>query len=200
MDFDVSFLGPSTPVELAKSLPILRKIDQKEYKPVSQKVLYYLKGNEITEKDITSLSFTDQSIQATLVFTGLFFLLRAAIRSRTKIDQLQKDLVELKLPEYMTTDIVQIVQKYREEVETSSYDHRIRFAALDEMKWRIDVAISTGSLIRVMNPTVLMQMKLTDGSIKTFEVSVDKLNELRYNVARVLKDIEDIEKNPILKL
>jgi hypothetical protein len=78
-----------------------------------------------------------------------------------------------------------------------------------------------------MKPVILMQMTLSDGTTHTFEVSHEKFHELRhlllvqeqysinvsifwlahrafltvrYNVARVLKDIEEIEKHPILKI
>jgi hypothetical protein len=45
-----------------------------------------------------------------------------------------------------------------------------------------------------------MEMTLSDGTIKTFEVQVSKFHELRYNVTYVLKEMEDLEKRNILKL
>jgi hypothetical protein len=50
----------------------------------------------------------------------------------------------------------------------------------------------------VLEPSVLLEMTLSDGSIKTFEVSISKFHELRYNVAYVLKEIDDLEKRKIL--
>ena len=41
---------------------------------------------------------------------------------------------------------------------------------LVDMKWRVDVAISTSELQRAMKPAVLIQMTLSDGAIETFEV------------------------------
>lgn len=75
-------------------------------------------------------------------------------------------------------------------------------------------------LNRVLEPSILLEMTLSDGSIKTFEVGVwssnspwcgmwwpvslqvpvSRFHELRYNVAFVLKEMEDLEKRSILKL
>jgi len=38
------------------------------------------------------------------------------------------------------------------------------------------------------------------GSIRTFELTVEQFHELRFDVARVLKDMGDLENNPILKI
>lgn len=45
-----------------------------------------------------------------------------------------------------------------------------------------------------------MEVTTSDGRIKTFELSIEKFHELRYNVAKVLKDMEDLEQIPILKI
>jgi hypothetical protein len=43
-------------------------------------------------------------------------------------------------------------------------------------------------------------MVLKDGSIKTFEVSLEQFNQLRYSVAKVLHEIQTVERHPIIKL
>jgi COMM domain containing 5 len=68
------------------------------------------------------------------------------------------------------------------------------------MKWRLDVAISTTALKRVMQPSVTIQLPLSDGSVHTFEMSVAEFHKLRFNVARVMKDMLDLEKAPILRI
>lgn len=45
-----------------------------------------------------------------------------------------------------------------------------------------------------------MEMTTSDGKVKTFEVSHDKFHELRFNVARVLKEVQDLEQLQILKI
>jgi len=43
-----------------------------------------------------------------------------------------------------------------------------------------------------------MQLTLSNGKIYTFECSVDKFHELRYNVAKILKSLEDLKEHPTL--
>jgi hypothetical protein len=115
----------------------------------------------------------------------------------------------------------------------------VRFPTLADLRWRVDVTISTSSLNRVLKPTLLFQLTLSDGtittahahahsvrstvrcrdcsnsrrygvcvmnviasagSIRTFELTVEQFHELRFDVARVLKDMGDLENNPILKI
>lgn len=68
------------------------------------------------------------------------------------------------------------------------------------MNWRVDVAISSNTMSRVLKPTILMKMQTSDGKIQTFEVSVEKFHEMRYNVAKVLKEMQEIEQHPVLKI
>ncbi len=97
----------------------------------------------------------------------------------------------------------------------------MRLPTLDHLRWRVDVGISTSALARTLKPTVLMQvhgrqcfvdapgvsrlscatqMTLSDGSVKTMEMPVEKFHELRYNVAYVIKEMESVEKKSILKI
>jgi hypothetical protein len=77
---------------------------------------------------------------------------------------------------------------------------RLSFPGVADLSWRVDVAISSSKLSRVMKPSVLMQLSLTDGSVRTFEVSMEQFHKLRYNVAKVLKDMRDVESHPIMRL
>lgn len=45
------------------------------------------------------------------------------------------------------------------------------FPRIVGVKWRVDVAISTSHLERVMRPSIMMELALSDGTLKTFEVS-----------------------------
>jgi hypothetical protein len=43
----------------------------------------------------------------------------------------------------------------------------VRFPTLADLRWRVDVTISTSSLNRVLKPTLLFQLTLSDGTITT---------------------------------
>mmetsp|Transcript_12323 Transcript_12323/g.16631 ORF Transcript_12323/g.16631 Transcript_12323/m.16631 type:complete len:150 (+) Transcript_12323:55-504(+) len=74
------------------------------------------------------------------------------------------------------------------------------FPRIHHVQWRVDVTISTSSLERVMRPSVMMRLALSDGQIKTFEMSIEQFHKLRYSVARVLRNMQEIERNPIMRL
>ena len=57
-----------------------------------------------------------------------------------------------------------------------------------------------GLLSRVMRPNLLLQMVLSDGRIKIFEVSMEQYNQLRYSVAKVLHDMQGLSRHPIMKV
>ena len=56
---------------------------------------------------------------------------------------------------------------------------------LSTVRWRISVCISSATCSRVLRPFVLLELTLSNGSIRTMEMSVDKFNELRFSVAQV---------------
>ncbi|KAJ3450636.1 comm domain-containing protein [Anaeramoeba flamelloides] len=77
---------------------------------------------------------------------------------------------------------------------------KVTYPHLVDVNWRVDVVISSGVLSRVLKPVIMMQMILSDGQVKQFEVSVDKFQEMRYNVAKVISEMQNIEKMPVLKI
>jgi len=81
---------------------------------------------------------------------------------------------------------------------SSAHEQRIGLPSITDLNWRVDVTVSTTTMSRVFKPTVLMRLTLSDGSIRTFECPVDKFHELRYNVAKVLKSVQDLSQHPII--
>ncbi|KAK7496608.1 hypothetical protein BaRGS_00012260 [Batillaria attramentaria] len=79
-------------------------------------------------------------------------------------------------------------------------DSRPRLPHLVQLKWRVDVAISTSVLNRVLEPSIIMEMTFSDGHTKVFEVPVSQFHQLRYSVAYVLRQMEELEKRSILKI
>ena len=65
---------------------------------------------------------------------------------------------------------------------------------------RVDVTISSSFLSRALRPTILMEMTLSDGRVKCFEMPVEVFHELRYNVAKVLKGMRTLERHPVMRI
>jgi len=198
-----SFLGQSIPPEVRAIVVPLAQVDQKLFRKILEFVVENLKGEEITNAHLTELQRATDPQTAALVptfFSGLHYILRSAIRSKVSQEHLQADLNEIKFPQACTQDIAKVIQKGRTVLEDQALDQRIRFPTLSSLKWRVDVIVSSSFTSRVMTPVVMMETTASDGPKNTFELSVDKFHELRYNVAKVLKDMEDLEHNPILKI
>ena len=103
----------------------------------------------------------------------------------------------MNLPSPAIRAIVELLKTNRMDLELAqSLTNRTRFPRLDGLQWRVDVAISSSSLLRVFRPSIMMAMTLSDGQMKTFDVSVDQFHTLRYNVAKVLREMQELERHP----
>ena len=79
-----------------------------------------------------------------------------------------------------------------------SESKKVTLPSLEKLNWRVDVTISTTAQSRVFKPSILMRTTLSDGSIRTFECSVDDFHKMRYAVAKVLKGVNDLESHPMV--
>ena len=83
-----------------------------------------------------------------------------------------------------------ILKKLKE--ADSEHHRRKNKERFSEMNWRIDVALSTNSLSRVLKPEV--QFKLCNGSEETeFHMTVAQFQEFRRQTATIIKDIFTME-------
>lgn len=88
--------------------------------------------------------------------------------------------------------------------QADSTDHANleNFPTLADFQWRVDVAISSTSLSRIFQPSVLLGFLLqsTDGKTQhhTIECSIERFRKLKLEVAKALKLTEDICAHPML--
>ena len=109
----VTFLGPRIPDEVKKLFTLLQKLKQEVVEGILDLVVQFLK-EDITEEQFDStaqeLKLDKQTLS--IVFGGLLILVRGAVRSRVKLDQLQKDLQELRsIPQYLAQDVIKILKE-----------------------------------------------------------------------------------------
>ncbi|CAI5651417.1 COMM domain-containing protein 5 [Oreochromis niloticus] len=201
----LSFLGGRIPPEVESLSKNLKDVDQELFRKILKAVVSALEGKDCTEgmKSIAESSVIPQERLCHIV-AGIHRLLSEAIRIPTallKQETFKEDLKELRIPEDFITDFSSVVfGNRRAALEAAACQKDPHLPTLEELKWRVDVAISTSSLARALQPSVLMQMKLSDGRFQRFEVPVSKFQELRYNVALILKEMNDLEKRSILKI
>ncbi|KAM8800148.1 COMM domain-containing protein 5 [Eudromia elegans] len=199
-----SFLGARVPAEVEAMARSVRDVDRETFRRLLKVAVNALEGKDCKEsvKMIAESSNLSEE-QLAFLISGMYTLLREALRlplSTLKQEVFKEDLKELRIPEDFIVDFSSIVFGNRRPVSEGTALTRSRLPSVQDFKWRVDVAISTSSLARALQPSILMLLKLSDGTAHRFEVPVSKFQELRYNVALILKEMNDLEKRSILKI
>uniref|UniRef100_A0A3Q2ZWT3 COMM domain-containing protein 5 n=1 Tax=Kryptolebias marmoratus TaxID=37003 RepID=A0A3Q2ZWT3_KRYMA len=201
---DTSFLGGRIPPEIESMSRNLKDVDQELFRKLLKAVVGALEGKDCRDilRSAAETSLIPQE-RLSHIIAGMHKLLsESCLRF---LSQTLKSLFGLsfviRIPEDFITDFSSVVfGNRRAALEAASSQKDPHLPTLEDFKWRVDVSISTSSLARALQPSVLTQMKLSDGSFHRFEVPVSKFQELRYNVALILKEMNDLEKRSILKI
>ncbi|XP_062249496.1 COMM domain-containing protein 5 [Platichthys flesus] len=202
---DTSFLGGRIPPEIESMSKSLKDVDHETFRRILKAVVSALEGKDSRDvmKAIAESSTVPQE-RLSHIIAGMYRVLSEAIRIPTaslKQEAFKDDLRELRIPEDFITDFSSVVfGNRRAALEAATSQNDPHLPTIENFKWRVDVAISTSSLSRALQPSVLMQMKLSDGSLSRFEVPVSKFQDLRYNVALILKEMNNLEKRSILQI
>ncbi|CAN9514695.1 unnamed protein product [Ophioblennius macclurei] len=202
---DCSFLGGRIPPQIESFSKNLQDVDQELFRKLLKAVVSALEGKDSREamRSIAESSIIPQERLAHII-AGMHRILSEAIRipaASLKQETFKDDLRDLKIPEDFITDFSSVVfGSRRAALEAAASQRDPHLPTLENFKWRVDVAISTSSLARALQPSVVMQMKLSDGNLHRFEVPVSKFQDLRYNVALILKEMNDLEKRTILRI
>lgn len=200
------FVGHKIPLEIKKMTTLLSSLDKPAFRLILTATTAALEGKELNMKEllskVSSPKLTEESV--CFIISGLYRLLQLALRSSQsslKSEMLGEDLKELKIPDEFTADIISVVfGQRRPSLLKHALESGVHLNKLESLKWRVDVGISTSVLNRLLEPSVSMEMVLSNGSIHHLEIPMHKFHELRYNVAHVLKEIEVLEKRSILKI
>ncbi|KAL7886372.1 hypothetical protein AOLI_G00066670 [Acnodon oligacanthus] len=202
---DGGLLGGRVPAEIEAMAKELKDVDKELFRKILKAVVSAVEGRDCSgalAEVAQSGPLSDQ--QLSRVVSGMYALLREALRLPSpslKQEGFKDELRELRISEEFIADFASVVFGNRRSALDAVFTQQgPRLPSLEECRWRVDVAISTSSLARALQPSVLMQFKLSDGNIHRFEVPVSKFHELRYNVALILKEMNDLEKRSILKI
>ena len=98
---NVSFLGYNIIPPIKRIVPVLQKIDPQVLLPIANLSLGYLSGAEIGEEEFEAARNAAgiEKEPAAHLFTGLFYILRKALRGRVKSPEFRSGLEELRIPE-----------------------------------------------------------------------------------------------------
>eukprot|EP00911_Craspedida_sp_UC1_P002937 UC1_evm3s2143 len=203
-----TFVGAVVPPEI-KALPrLLSKLPEEHAKATFEGVLAlavaHVAGESVAEGAAERLVVEGavSIVQVQSLFIGLSYLVRAALRTppeKLKKIILREDLEALKFDAACVKALVKaLAGPERAARRADMTEAQVQLPRLDAFKWRVDVAISTSALERSLKPNVLMQMTLSDGRVHTFEVTAAEFHKLRYNVAFVLKEMEDLSRKQVM--
>lgn len=200
-----SFLGAQLPAEVAAMLRLLGDLDRGVFRKLLKLVVGGLQGEDCREAVQRLGAGADLSEdRLAVLLAGTHTLLQQALRlppASLKPDAFQDQLQELSVPRDLVTDLASVVfGSQRLLLHSVAERQAARLPHVASLCWRVDVAISTSALARSLRPSVLMQLRLSDGSAHRFEIPTVKFQELRYSVALVLKEMADLEKRCELKL
>lgn len=200
-----SFVGARIPQEIKRLPKTLKQLDRQTFRKILRVLAQSLEGSDGVDESyscIPSKAITEETVA--IVFSGLDKLVQCALRQPAgslKKEIFCDDLVQIGIQEEFIADLANTVFGPKQEaLRQSALDSCPRLPGLDNLRWRVDVAISTSSLSRVLEPTVTMEMTTSDGKVHRFEVGVRELQLLRYNVAEVLKEMGGLEGRSILKV
>jgi len=123
-------------------------------------------------------------------FAGLHWLLRTSMRSGFRAKLIEAELTEIRFHPPFVAPMLAALESGRRTVEP---DAACRLPTLEALRWRLDVAISTASLNKVLRPHLTLQCTLSDDSQHSFHVSRERFDELRYTVAKLLTEMQALE-------
>ncbi|XP_078458891.1 COMM domain-containing protein 5 isoform X2 [Lampetra planeri] len=167
----ISFLGLKPPREVEVMVGLVRDMDASCFCSILDVVAASLEGRDCS-RDVQALASSLPLSREHLshVISGTYTILQTALRLSTLKQEMFKDDLQH----------LRIPEKHLAEF--------------------VNVLYGKNVLARALRPSVLMQVSLTDGFTHQFEVPVSKFQELRYNVAQLLKEMSDLEKRSILRI
>ena len=189
---EVYFLGLAMPFEarrMVRTLPTLESVE-----PLLEAVMASLLAQTDPDPKKLQRAMSLDSTTLAATFTGMHWLVRACMRSGLKLKALAVELADIKVHQPSIEPILRIVQQGRTAHDTGTVPSSDALLPdLRDLRWRLDVIISTSGLHRVLRPQLTMQCSLSDGTQHAFNVSKPQFHQLRYTAAKLRKDMQDLE-------
>ncbi|KAF6205408.1 hypothetical protein GE061_019580 [Apolygus lucorum] len=65
---------------------------------------------------------------------------------------------------------------------------------IKDIRWRVNVILSSRDCSRVVEPIVYVELIMEDGDVEALEMSETKFHYLRQNVALLLREVETVKR------
>ncbi|CAF0805154.1 unnamed protein product [Rotaria sordida] len=206
------FYGWTVPKAISLCVQTLKECSSLPFKAI-QELISMSEDQILNEKSSSSLEVLtkfskDYSIsieQLIIIFNGFVQVLRLALKPPAaflKPDIFKDDLRDLKFSEQIIEAFHNILFGTKRDQLYQVIQDRDRpcLPLLKSFDWNLDVTLTTASLLRCIEPLLFFQFRTNDNRVLTFEVPIKRFNELRYNTALLLKEMEEIDSKQTLKL
>jgi hypothetical protein len=156
---DVStFFAPHIPEDLKTAFPFFYHYPEELIAGLSKLIVKYLASEGFFSLPAKLYSSDVDQHHLNLLMTSIYIIFKQAVRSKAKISAIRTDLTAMKFPSYFVELVCNEMCAARVNLESTALTNRLHFAKLEKLRWRIDVIISSGSLSRIMRPSILMQV------------------------------------------
>jgi hypothetical protein len=132
--------------------------------------------------------------------TGGLAVIREAVKRRTAYSKIAGTLEACNFPATFAAVVSTAIAASATEIEDAAFEGAIALPGLQSFRWRVDVHIASSSAARVLRPSVMAELTLTDGTVHTMSMTPEQFHELRYGVAKTLKSMIDDEAHFVLRL
>ncbi|GFS46606.1 COMM domain-containing protein 5 [Trichonephila inaurata madagascariensis] len=198
------FLGPRIPNHVKSLGKNLNNIKKPVFRQMVKLAMLDFEGKPVNSDMYVAIKKAVQdTCNVDIIYGALYTLLKCALsfpETSLKQDIFKEDLHELGINGEYIEDLTNVVYGQRRSSIFANFNNIApHLPKLSNFSWRIDVAISTSTLNRVLEPAIVMEVQLSDGRRETFEVHPSQFHRLRFAVATLLKEIENLEMKSILK-
>ena len=153
------FYSPAISADIRSAYPIILDCPDDVIRKIIAVIVQYLVTGDSFKLPTKIYALEVKYEDINLLLVAVYVMLKQAIRTKVKVSTVHSDLLALKMPQVFIDEISKAIVDYRSDIEASAQVQRIHFAKFERLRWRIDIVISTGTLSRVMRPTILMQVE-----------------------------------------
>ncbi|XP_072152748.1 COMM domain-containing protein 5 [Bemisia tabaci] len=61
--------------------------------------------------------------------------------------------------------------------------------------WRIDIAVSSSNISKLMEPFIYLELKLENSTVQTVEIPISMFHLLRQNVSVLMKEVSTMQES-----
>lgn len=153
-----TFYSPAISADIRSAYPIILECPDDVIRKIIAVIVQYMVTGDSFKLPTKIYALDVKHEDINLLLVTVYMMLKQAIRTKVKVSIVHSDLLALKMPQVFVDEISKAIVDYRSAIEASAQVQRIHFAKFERLRWRIDIVISTGTLSRVMRPTILMQV------------------------------------------